>query len=319
MQEASGGTKRVERVEWMYSGGSSAGQAGTTEEMELYLLGKTRIDRLLKDKQTKRLETAASEETFMALQHANTLRDTASKIRDDPMLAIKQRSDEAFRAMMNDPIKRRALLKAAGQEDQDEGKERKHRKHRHHHEREHHSDRDRDRHRHRHSDRDDRRSRDHHRRRRSYSTSISPSPSPDRRSRPSRYRSPSPYRRSRSPRRNRHDLKHSKSWHSRDNRDFSEQRNTGDLDRNGGSDREAKLAAMQQAASELDVDREKRLQSIAAREAADLEADNAARARTSKQGGGKGTFLSSMNRRAGELGVSERIQRGRAGYVGDGD
>ena len=34
MQEAAGGKARMERVEWMYNGGSSAGQAGTTEEME---------------------------------------------------------------------------------------------------------------------------------------------------------------------------------------------------------------------------------------------------------------------------------------------
>ncbi|KMU84536.1 pre-mRNA-splicing factor CWC25 [Coccidioides immitis H538.4] len=45
MQEAAGGKKRLNRVDWMYSG-PAAGQAGTTEEMEGYLLGKRRIDEL---------------------------------------------------------------------------------------------------------------------------------------------------------------------------------------------------------------------------------------------------------------------------------
>ncbi|KAH0143149.1 hypothetical protein KCU67_g13689, partial [Aureobasidium melanogenum] len=38
MQEAAGGKKRVDRVDWMY-GGPADGQKGTTEEMEAYLLG----------------------------------------------------------------------------------------------------------------------------------------------------------------------------------------------------------------------------------------------------------------------------------------
>ncbi|MCU6609539.1 pre-mRNA-splicing factor CWC25 family protein, partial [Klebsiella pneumoniae] len=67
MQEAAGGKKRVDRVNWMYSGPSSV-QTGTTEEMEGYLLGKRRIDGLLKGTETKKLEKAATEESFMALQ-----------------------------------------------------------------------------------------------------------------------------------------------------------------------------------------------------------------------------------------------------------
>src|SRR5690348_2376766 len=47
LQAAAGGAKRQARVDWMYSG-PSTGEAGTTEEMEGYLLGKRRIDGLLK-------------------------------------------------------------------------------------------------------------------------------------------------------------------------------------------------------------------------------------------------------------------------------
>ncbi|RAL66705.1 hypothetical protein DID88_007489 [Monilinia fructigena] len=113
--EAAGSRKRVDRVDWMYQGPSS-GQAGTTEEMEGYLLGKRRIDGLIKGTEHKNLEKQASEASFMALQNANTLRDTAAKVREDPMLAIKRQEQAAYEAMMNDPIKRRRLLELAGQD-----------------------------------------------------------------------------------------------------------------------------------------------------------------------------------------------------------
>ena len=80
LQEAIGGKKRLNRVDWMYSGPSS-GQAGTTEEMNGYLLGKTSLHGLLKNTENKKLEKGASEESFMALQNANTARDIASKTR----------------------------------------------------------------------------------------------------------------------------------------------------------------------------------------------------------------------------------------------
>ena len=208
MQEAAGGTKRAQRVEWMYNG-PSAGQTGTTEEMEGYLLGKRRIDGLLKGTENKKLEKASTEESFMALQNANTVRDTAAKIREDPLLAIKQREQAAYETLMNDPVSRRRLLKEAGHDVKPKEKERR-RKHRHHH----HDDRDDDRHhstklrrdddegrssrkRQKYSDEDRRYRRSYHdHRRRSDSSTYSRSPTP-----PRHRRSPSPYdrRRSRSP------------------------------------------------------------------------------------------------------------------------
>ncbi|OBT50957.1 hypothetical protein VE04_08340 [Pseudogymnoascus sp. 24MN13] len=133
--EAAGSRKRVDRVDWMYQGPSN-GQSGTTEEMEGYLLGKRRIDTLIKGNDHKKLEKQASEDSFMALQKANTLKDTAAKVREDPMLAIKRQEQAAYEAMMNDPIKRKQLLAVIGGEP--EGKEKtKERKHRHHHRRHH--------------------------------------------------------------------------------------------------------------------------------------------------------------------------------------
>ena len=61
--EAAGSRKRIDRVDWMYQGPSS-GQAGTTEEMEGYLLGKRRIDGLIKGTEHKNLEKQGTSESF---------------------------------------------------------------------------------------------------------------------------------------------------------------------------------------------------------------------------------------------------------------
>ncbi|MCJ1305936.1 RNA-splicing factor [Hypocenomyce scalaris] len=336
MQEAAGGKKRLNRVDWMYSGPSS-GQAGTTEEMEGYLLGKRRIDGLIKGTEHKKLEKTATEDSFMALQNANTLKDTASKIREDPMLAIKKQEQAAYEAMMNDPVRRRLLLKAAGGDVQVTGKERKHRKHRHHDERDDHhrsnkrrrtedEGRHRDGHRGRGEDRHSRRmeedryrriSRHSHHRRKSDSSSYSRSPSPYRR------RSPSPYyrgrqesmahRRSRSPSHHRHHIAKSKSYPNLSQRRRSPspaRRNSSPHPSDTTDDRAAKLAAMQAAASELDHNREKRIAAMEEREKADREADEVARARSAKYGG-KGDFVNNLNRKAGDIDLGERIRRGK--------
>lgn len=346
IQEAAGGTKRLNRVDWMYSGPSS-GQAGTTEEMEGYLLGKRRVDGLLKGTENKRLEKAGTEESFMALQNANTIKDTTAKIRDDPMLAIKKQQQAAFEALLNDPVSRRRFLKVAAdvkvKKEKREKSERKHRKNRDHKERNDHRN-------YKHSqprEREDgyRRSR-HHQRRRSDSSSVSRSPLPHRRRSPfplpnrsrsplrhgdrspapsSRKRSPSPYshkrspsypyvkrsdsfysKRSRSPNRESKDhppLKQSKSWHG-SRRPAAKPY---DIDDDEGAN---KLAAMQQAALELDRDRENRIAALEEREKADREADDTARLKATKYGG-KGEFITSLNRKAGELDVGERIRRSR--------
>ena len=217
MQEAAGGKKRTDRVDWMYNGPGSGGPGaggGVSEEMEGYLLGKRRLDGLVKRPEAQAAEQE-SKEGFMALNaNANNARDMAAKVSNDPMLAIKKQEQAAYEAMMNDPARRRQLMQAAGKDEDDDRKERKHR-HRH---RSHRDRDDDDGHRskrRRYSDEDDsRRSRKHRshrdRRDRSYSRSRSPrrrSDSRDRderrhRSRRERDYSPS---RSRSPRRRRDD------------------------------------------------------------------------------------------------------------------
>ena len=329
LQEAAGGTKRVKRVDWMYSGPSS-GQAGTTEEMEGYLLGKRRIDNLVKGTEARQLEKTASEESFMAAQRANTIRDTAAKIREDPMLAIKKQEQAAYEAMMNDPVRRRLLLKAAGQDVPLKDKDRKRHKHRHHSDRaerrhSHHSSRTDDRHRKRRreddyddDDRYDRRER-HYKRRRSASPSYSRSPSPDRRRSPSpyyrtrespplRHRSPSPYYRARkspAPVRRRSPSPYHKAKPLRREASRQEEPTRG----SSADDRAAKLAAMQENASSLDRDRERRIAEIEEREKAEKSKDEAARAKS-----GNDRFVSGLYRKVGEMDMGDRMRRGRAGY-----
>ena len=403
--EAAGSRKRVDRVDWMYQGPSS-GQAGTTEEMEGYLLGKRRIDGVIKGTENKKLEKQASEDSFMALQHANTLRDTAAKIREDPMLAIKKQEQAAYEAMMNDPIKRRQLLALAGKGD--EKKEKKEKRHRRHHHR--HRDDSDDERRHKRRRREDgeghKSSRSERRRRSdSYSRSPSPvrrrdrsrspvtrrersrspisrrdrsrspitrrnrSPSPVRRrdsfDRPQRRRSASPEERGRSrpdrerdyirtrrrnsssidsrsptpePRRRSPDRRASYPA-SRDGRDFrsngangcnyDDRRNGSGYDRRDDrrppagpskgstedkeAERQRKLAEMQEEASKLDVDREKRLAALAEREKADREAEDRARAKSSKYTD-KGAFISGVRQKADDKGLADRIGRGRQGF-----
>ena len=322
MQEAAGGKKRLNRVDWMYSGPSS-GQVGTTEEMEGYLLGKRRVDGLLKGTEGKKLEKAATEESFMALQHANTLKDTNSKIREDPMLAIKKQEQAAYEAMMNDPVRRRQLLKAAGEESNvPKEKRHGHRSHRTHdsrRSRHHHHDHKvpESGHKRKRSGSPDRaeRSRETYRQR-IESSSHSRSPSPYRR------RSPSPYyksrkpqrRRSKSPERHRddhiHRLKQFKSWSGSSRRDDSPPVRESEPSKT--DERGARLAAMQQAASELDQDREKRIAAMAEREQQVQEVEDKARAYSAKFGG-KGDFVNGLNRKAGDLDIGERMRRGKGG------
>ncbi len=332
LQEAAGGKKRQSKVDWMYNGPSSD-QVGTTEEMEGYLLGKRRIDGLLKGTENRKLEKATNEDSFIAIQNANTLRDTASKVREDPMLAIKKQEQAAYEAMMNDPVKRRMLLKAAGQDDS-RPTEREHKRRKHHH---HHRD-ERDRHHHRRSrrrDEDDdggKYERTLHRRRSpGSSASRSPplrsrrSPSPNRRRQSyspeyrrrsqsrSRSRSRSPY-----PTRHSNGVRKMQSWHSSTAARPRSRPPPRSDDTKAADDKAARLAAMQQDASELDHQREQRLAGIEARDRANFERDDAARARNARYGG-RADFVGSFHKKAGDLSLADRMGRnGLAGRVSHG-
>lgn len=219
LQEAAGGKKRTDRVDWMYNGPGAGGPGaggGVSEEMEGYLLGKRKLDGLVQRSETEAMKKDAGEEGLMALNsNANSTRDIASKVASDPMLAIKKQEQAAYEAMMNDPARKRMLLQAAGQDVADDKKDRRHmhRSSRHHRDdddghrskRRRHSDENEERRSHRH--------RSHRHRERSRSRSRSPHKRSDdrdrdeRRHRSRRHRDRSASR-SRSPRRRRDEDDH---------------------------------------------------------------------------------------------------------------
>lgn len=336
--EAAGGRKRIDRVDWMYQGPSD-GQGGANEELEGFLLGKRRIDTILtRGADTDKLKKQATYDSLAAPQNpAVNARDVAAKIREDPLLAIKRREQEAYEAMMNDPIKRRQLLASMGQTDEQSSRGRDEKQSR--------------RHRHRHRSR----SRDHHHRRPRRSDSREPEDSRDRRhryhkrdsdersdsrekkehrgehrkrrrsgsrdghreeggshNRSCKSRSKSPrrndrneedYRRRRnyspeSPReRRRNHDNDAERHHSRDYRRGPAFKadpgrgSTGNVndrgvasDASAAEERARKLAAMQEAASDLDKDREKRLAVLEEQERQAREVDDQARTRAGKYG-----------------------------------
>ncbi|EIW73663.1 hypothetical protein TREMEDRAFT_67482 [Tremella mesenterica DSM 1558] len=165
MQEASTGRKRVERLDWMYAapgneGGALGGARLGEKEMEDYLLGKKRVDEVLaqSDKNVGNLH-----KDFIAIQSANTARDTAAKIREDPLLAIKRQEIASIEALKNRPEVRKKLREMQKAKEMDErGETKEERKDRRRAEKEERRakrdekgksrDRDDDRHRRRHSD-----------------------------------------------------------------------------------------------------------------------------------------------------------------------
>lgn len=112
--EAAGGQKRVDRVDWMYQGPNDGGRDEYSSEA--FLLGKRRIDSILRGDDMKKVEKTAgpADDAPGPISIVASARDTASKIREDPLVAIKRQEQEAYQAMMKDPSKRRQLLAQMG-------------------------------------------------------------------------------------------------------------------------------------------------------------------------------------------------------------
>ncbi|KAG0123952.1 Pre-mRNA splicing factor-domain-containing protein [Tuber indicum] len=366
LQAAAGGKQAVDRVDFLYSG-PSQGMDRTTEEMEGYLLGKRRIDGLLKGGDMDVLKkdagvgvgvgpAAVGPGAAVGLTGVASVRDIANKVREDPLLAIKKQEQAAYEAFKKDPARRRQLKEAVDGKsgDKKREKDRGDRRHRSRHDDDKRSRDDKhrrdddgqrrrdDRHRwdgDRHRWDDDRRRRDddrsrrddgerigrrdrdrdrdtdrrhhhhHHRRRRSMSDDRSLSRS---RSPPARLYSPrrpsSPHHRVSYPPPGR------RSPPSRP-RDFELARPPAD-DPDVQRAQKLAIAEMVANASQMNADRAKRLTELAIREKAELEAEEKARMRTSKVGG-KGEFLTGVNRKVGDLDLGERVRRGRQTLVAE--
>jgi len=134
LQEEQTGNKRQEKLEWMYAT-PATGINQNTNELEDYLLGKKRVDKILTAGENEKV--GAAHKNFIATQYANTLRDTAAKVREDPLLAIKQQEQAAYQALMSNPLRLREMQERAGikpkkdKKDKKEKKEKKHKKDKH--------------------------------------------------------------------------------------------------------------------------------------------------------------------------------------------
>jgi hypothetical protein len=86
---------------------------------------------------------------------------------------------------------------------------------------------------------------------------------------------------------------------------------------NTAEDRASRLAAMSSNASSMNIERQERLNALLAKEKADLEAEERARAKSKGMGG----FLSQEQKKVfgGSGGLEERIKRGRGGMLVDAE
>jgi hypothetical protein len=239
------------------------------------------------------LQIGAAHKNFIAIQNANTARDVASKIREDPLLAIKQQEQAAYQALLSNPLRLREMQERNGIAPK---KEKKHKEDKHA----------------KKAEKKERRRREKEHGRRSRFHSRSPVwPGSDDSEDSNRRRSsdhgddrkrrrengPAPQ----SPKRPRHSSppppRHSDT-------------------RNDTTSRAARLAAMASNATEVTVDRQKRLQAMLEAEVAEAEREKKARQRI----GDKGGFLSQEAKKVyGGIALDEQVKRSRGRMVVDAD
>jgi hypothetical protein len=328
LQEASGGKTVTKRVDWMYAGPSGDG-AAVTEEREGYLLGKRRIDNLLKADTSSLQKGAAVGIDAVGDTNINTARDTNKKVLQDPLLMIQKQKMEMQLKAMKDAQKQAKYeekrLKEKERDRKHKDKERhrdrsRDREHKHRSRRDRsrsrsddYDDRDRRERKHRKHDRDEKEDRGSHRRR-----SKSRSRSPYRRSQRDNDR-----RRSRSPRR-REDREDRDSYRRRDHtsprRSYDKPRRstedarpyrprasppvTNQEPKESAADR---LAKMQAAASSLEEQRAERV-----RQQDIKDAEEEAKVKQNMDGGRR--LVSGVRSQASNMDLGDAIARGRQNY-----
>jgi hypothetical protein len=108
----------------------ATGSSQNPNDLEDYLLGKKRVDKILIGDENEKVSSlpvahgsrpsqpfpqiGASHKNFIAVQNANTVRDIAAKVREDPLLAIKQQEAAAYEALMSNPLRLRELQERNG-------------------------------------------------------------------------------------------------------------------------------------------------------------------------------------------------------------
>jgi len=352
MQEEQTGKKRQEKLDWMYAT-PAAGGGPSANDLEEYLLGKKRVDKILTGDENEKV--GAAHKNFIAVQNANNIRDTAAKVREDPMFAIKQQEQAALQALMSNPLRLQAMKAKAGIKDKESSKKEK-KKHKHRHRGEDGDDVEDVSRRRRHQSRSRSRTRSPtppRRHDRYHRRSHSPPPrrhdgyarSPPRRRDGSRERDRSPRRdrsrsiERRSPRRertidssHRGDHRRQEPYPERPRRSpvpYSrestgqrrEQAHPQTQPSSATDDRAARLAAMTQDATSMEATRNVRLANLEAAEKAEREAEEATRKKAGK--GTKGSFLREQEKLVygvgNGIGLEERLTRGRAVLVRESD
>ncbi|KAI0931695.1 hypothetical protein AcW2_000533 [Taiwanofungus camphoratus] len=104
----------------------ATGSNQNANDLEDYLLGKKRVDKILTADENEKI--GAAHKNFIATQYANTARDVAAKIREDPLLAIKQQEQAAYQALMSNPLRLREMQERTGIKPKKEKKEKKEKK-----------------------------------------------------------------------------------------------------------------------------------------------------------------------------------------------
>jgi hypothetical protein len=325
LQEANGGKTVTKRVDWMYAGPSGDG-AAVTEEREGYLLGKRRIDNLLKADTSNLQKGAAVGIDAVGDANALTSRDTNKKVLLDPLLVIqKQKMEMQLKAMKDAQKQAKYDEKRSKEKERDRKQKDRHRDRSRDREHKHRSRRDRSRsksddyddwdrreRRHRKHDRDEKEDRGSHRKR-----SKSRSRSPYRRSQRDNDR-----RRSRSPRRR--DREDRDSYRQRDHtpprRSYDKPRRSTEEERpyrprasppvikqeptESVADR---LAKMQAAASSLEEQRAERV-----RQQEIKDAEEEAKLKQNMDGGRR--FINGVRGQASNMDLGDAIARGRQNY-----
>ncbi|XP_065197415.1 pre-mRNA-splicing factor CWC25 homolog isoform X2 [Sycon ciliatum] len=102
---------KAARLDWMYAG---PGTASAGAEREEYLLGKKidkDVDPLQQDTTEKTDATAVASSIFTdaTMSGANSQRDMAAKIREDPLFAIKKQEEQARKNLLNNPVRMKQL------------------------------------------------------------------------------------------------------------------------------------------------------------------------------------------------------------------
>lgn len=138
------------KLQWMYQGGSSGGNALDNES---FLLGKRRIDALVLKKEPDSDKALAPGDAPPPPAVGTSLKDIGTKAGLDPLTAIERQKHASLQKAMSDPLMRRRLMKEMSKE-KDKDEKKKHRKHRrddderdHRSKRRRHSEEDEDRHR----------------------------------------------------------------------------------------------------------------------------------------------------------------------------